>query len=413
MTQNIQFLCLRLTILLAGLFGVLPGRAQIDTLAADKERFTVSLLTCAPGAEAYELYGHTALRVVSDRGNDWTFNFGIFDFTTPGFTRRFLLGETDYTLGVMPTSYFLRMYEHAGRSVDEQVFDLTEKESERVVAHLDSLAHLVSKEGWTYRYNIFYDNCTTRAVKLVSNCIDGELTWNAPARPSTFRTIVHEYADSRSPWSSFGQDLALGREADVPIGRDEQMFAPLYAARFLDSAMVVRRDGSRRPLVAHRGIVAQGSPSMQEDPHLFTPVVAASLLLVLAAALSLRDRRRGHASVVFDGMLMLVQGLAGCIIAALFFASLHPTVGSNFFILLLNPLPLVLFALLWLKGKHTQGLRRGHVIALRAEAVMATVMLAVALLGLQDVPLAGTLLAATLLLRAVSGLMINRKSYKG
>ena len=35
-----------------------------------------------------------------------------------------------------------------------------------------------------------------------------------------------------------------------------------------------------------------------------------------------------------------VQGIAGCIIAFLFFVSSHPTVGSNWLLVLFNPLPL-------------------------------------------------------------------------
>ena len=42
----------------------------------------------------------------------------------------------------------------------------------------------------------------------------------------------------------------------------------------------------------------------------------------------------------WDLFLLLLQGLAGCLIAFLFFFSTHPTVGSNWLLWLFNPIPL-------------------------------------------------------------------------
>ena len=44
---------------------------------------------------------------------------------------------------------------------------------------------------------------------------------------------------------------------------------------------------------------------------------------------------------IWDLLLFGVQGLAGCVITFLVFFSTHPTVGSNWLILLLNPIPLI------------------------------------------------------------------------
>ena len=55
----------------------------------------VSLVTLYPGSEVYEVYGHTELRVQDSYG-DFFFNYGLFDFNSPGFVYRFVKGETDY-----------------------------------------------------------------------------------------------------------------------------------------------------------------------------------------------------------------------------------------------------------------------------------------------------------------------------
>ena len=58
----------------------------------------VSLVTLYPGSEVYEVYGHTELRVQDSYG-DFFFNYGLFDFNSPGFVYRFVKGETDYLCG--------------------------------------------------------------------------------------------------------------------------------------------------------------------------------------------------------------------------------------------------------------------------------------------------------------------------
>jgi hypothetical protein len=51
----------------------------------------VSLLTCEPGEETYEQYGHTAIRYEdSSRGMDVVFNYGMFSFNAPHFVWRFI-----------------------------------------------------------------------------------------------------------------------------------------------------------------------------------------------------------------------------------------------------------------------------------------------------------------------------------
>ncbi|MDE7025198.1 MAG: DUF4105 domain-containing protein, partial [Paramuribaculum sp.] len=45
---------------------------------------TVSLLTCAPGCNIYELEGHSALRFKSGTF-DIVANWGLFDFASPNF----------------------------------------------------------------------------------------------------------------------------------------------------------------------------------------------------------------------------------------------------------------------------------------------------------------------------------------
>ena len=208
----------------------------------DSIRF--SLLTCAPGSEIYALFGHTALRYqnFSDQ-TDLVFNYGMFSFNTPHFVFRFVKGETDYQLGITPYPYFESEYALRGSSVYEQELNLTPAEKWKLLSLLEENYRPENRE---YRYNYFYDNCTTRARDQIERSIDGTVVYPEGKEGKTFRSIVHEFT-AGSSWDELGIDLCLGAEADKPIDSRLQMFAPFYMRDFAAQAYILQPDGSRRP----------------------------------------------------------------------------------------------------------------------------------------------------------------------
>ena len=91
----------------------------VPAAAEKSDSLRISLLTAAPGGQAYELFGHTGIRV-RDRHNDIVFHYGVFDFNAPHFFYRFTKGETDYSIGLphTGTSYTV-MYCAAARSTSK------------------------------------------------------------------------------------------------------------------------------------------------------------------------------------------------------------------------------------------------------------------------------------------------------
>ena len=73
--RYILILCAAL--LWAGLGSASPAAVATDSI-------TASVITCYPGGEIYEVYGHTAIRM---RGSDFdeVFNYGVFDFYSATF----------------------------------------------------------------------------------------------------------------------------------------------------------------------------------------------------------------------------------------------------------------------------------------------------------------------------------------
>ncbi|MDE7190470.1 MAG: DUF4105 domain-containing protein, partial [Muribaculaceae bacterium] len=96
-----------------------PAGAAGDT----EVPLTASLITCWPGTEIYELYGHSALRI-RGRGIDSVWNYGVFDFREPNFVGRFVSGKTDYMVMGYPFAWFLPEYRRRGSRVVEQDLNL-------------------------------------------------------------------------------------------------------------------------------------------------------------------------------------------------------------------------------------------------------------------------------------------------
>lgn len=378
----------------------LPAQAETagDTLhAVAEDSVQVSLLTCSPGELVYELYGHTALRVRELRGgvwSDWVFNYGTFSFEQSHFMWRFMLGETDYELGVVPYSLFYNAYVREERGLYEQRLRLTQPEARRLVA---ALATNLRPENATYRYNFFYDNCVTRAIDRIEQAVDGKVVWPAAGDGGkTLRDIVHEYS-AVSPWNCFGQDLLLGAEADRPASLRHQMFAPMYAEKFLSQARVVRDGQAAAPLSDPVLTLLPPQSGAQGGAFPLTPKWAFGILLALTAALCVAEWRGGKYYWLYDALLLLAQGVAGCIISFLFFFSSHPAVGSNWLIVLFNPLPLLFFA--WLMRDASRGHRSW---GMYVQPVLLVLTLAFGLAGVQNFPPEVYLIVLTLALRVAA-----------
>ncbi len=326
-------------------------RAQaVDSVAtAGVDSVDISLLTCGPGRLAYELYGHTALRVKGspfifyDRdGNPIVFddvvaNWGLFSFHQPYFVLRFVFGKTDYRMGLEPMEFFLEEYEDEGRMVYEQVLNLTAQEKADIIA---ALKENDKPENRYYRYNYFYDNCTTRADQMVVSHLNVTRadTLESKAYPVTYREAVHVYNGHRR-WARLGNDLLLGWKADRPISLAKQLFLPMDLRDYY-SAATITRDGATRPLVASAAMLleARETPSAERMP---SPSVVALSLLLLTLLLTGVEIRSKRCYMLYDAILLLAVGLGGLVLTAMLFSE-HPTVQQNLQILLFNPLALIL-----------------------------------------------------------------------
>lgn len=301
----------------------------------------VSLLTCSPHEEIYSLYGHSALRWHDlhqegpRAGEDLAFNWGIFNFDKPYFVARFVFGLTDYELGVIPYQAFCSYYEQWGSSVTEQVLNLTNEEKQKLK---EALANNLLPENRIYRYNFFYDNCSTRPRDIVEKCINGKVEYaqRNDYTPS-YREMVG-YCTRNHPWATFGNDILLGIKADWDTDLRQQEFLPGNLLYDFDRAQIYS-DGTYRQLVSERRMAVNPGVQIIEEDFPLTPMQCALILLAITIGISIFDWKRKKRSAWYDTILLLMQGLAGCVLFAMLFSQ-HPTTSTNLQILLINPVAL-------------------------------------------------------------------------
>ena len=366
---------------------------------SEGDNFDVSLITCEPGTEAYSLYGHTAVRVLShDKEKDVVFNYGVFSFEDNNFTWNFIMGKPEYTCMAMPTSFFLEEYEATGRAVREQWLNLDGDEKLRLIVRMQDDA---TRRGWTYRYNIFRDNCTSRVIRMLADATDGGLVLPEDTVRTTFREIVDSYAGRHNPWPSFGIDLLLGAEVDTTVSSLDEIAFPEYAERLLDGAAFKGGDGTLRVAVREKDVLFKAGEKQDAVSvgiwNVITPM-SVSVLILLLSIFCCWTRWRGKVlpARIFDDVMMFVLGVAGLVVGMIFFFSEHPSVDSNRLITLLNPLPLF-----WLPVKlwrDRKGLGDAYVPWVQWLMLIAFYVCA----PTQQVPLAVYVVALALLARTLT-----------
>ena len=309
---------------------------------AATDSIAISLLTCSPGNEVWSLYGHTAIRFqIPSQGVDLAINYGMFNFSQKNFVLRFVFGLTDYEMGIVSFGLFLSEYAHQGRGVTEQHLNLSEKEKKAIAA---ALSRNYEPENRVYRYNYFYDNCTTRARDILLDNLDGKVVYAANKNTSpSYRQMIHQWNDAHR-WARMGNDLLLGIKADAPTNRAQQQFLPDTLRSDFSHAIVVTAQGERHPLVDTTFAVLQpysDESSTNTDvwdalsPRIVFGIFAVALLIV-----ALFEAKHKKTLWAIDAILLTADGLAGLVLLAMVFSQ-HPTVNANLQILLLNPLSIL------------------------------------------------------------------------
>jgi len=197
----------------------------------------ISILTCDSGDELYSTFGHSAIRVKHEATNyDVVYGWGTFDQSQSGFYLKFMRGKLLYYMSVSSYDRFLAEYNYFKRGVEEQVLNLDSLETYQMI---DILENNIKEENRYYKYDFFFDNCSTRIRDILESHF--KVDFKKVDGDKTYRNLLDEKLTSLV-WSDFGIDVVIGAVADRRSDYRNQMFLPEYLMdRFAEATFGKKR----------------------------------------------------------------------------------------------------------------------------------------------------------------------------
>ena len=299
----------------------------------DLEKVEISIITCDPGSEVYSLFGHGALRINHiESDEDIVVNWGIFEYYEDQFKfgYDFAKGRLNYYMGIQNTMNFLREYSYYNRGVREQILNLTTSEKKEIIEFV-SLNNL--PENRNYKYEFFYDNCSTRIRDLLSSIFRSNISWgNHPSENKfTFREIIHQNL-APQPWLMLGIDLVLGQRIDQLVNNKNLMFLPAYLEAILDSTKITTVAQSKT-LIARKNVLI---PTAENNRPAITSITIYGWI-VLMITLLLLFLKNDRIFNVWSCVLLTLLSLLGVVLYFMWFGTDHQATKNNSNILWANP----------------------------------------------------------------------------
>lgn len=316
------------------------------------EKAEISMLTCSKGDDLYNTFGHTAIHIKDLENNiDIVFNYGMFSFGGSSFKDqlkfgvKFVRGKLEYWLGVEDYQNFLSSYTSQQRWVYEQVLNLDQSEKQHL---FNALVINYEPENRAYRYDFFFDNCSSRVRDIIVDAIGP--VFGVPGSPiheptnQSFIDLIDPYIKEK-PWLDIGMDMMLGLPSSRKASKYEFMFLPYHLKEQVSLA-----DG----LVLSEGYVIEFPfrDVEKSEFHLFTPFKLFSILFILIALLTYFNYKAGKHWFWLDRILIFFSGLLGSLFLFMWLGTDHLPAHANLNMFWAFPLNLVAF--LFVKSKKWQ-----------------------------------------------------------
>ena len=192
---------------------------------------------------------------------------------------------------------------------------------------LHAIEENAQPENRTYRYNFFFDNCTTRAREMViTNIGYCNTNFKDTDAQSTYREEIHKL-NGNHRWARFGNDLLLGYLSDRDLTQREWEFLPDNLSKdfategrkdFINDTAgnaevnhLIRKDGYLMLVDSTCYLI----PPTQKvaEAEAITPTQVFITLAVIIIALSVFEWKRKKNFWVLDAFLLILTGLPGLI----------------------------------------------------------------------------------------------------
>ncbi len=223
-------------------------------------------------------------------------------------------------------------------------------------------------ENRLYRYDFFFDNCSTRPRDALEAVLGPGLGANLEDPDRSFRQLLDPNLVGH-PGVNLSMDIGLGLPADREASARDALFLPEYLMRWLGSA-TTGASGAERPLVSRTDTLSWGPGAGEREPALPWPVILGWIVGAGLVLVTIRDRIAGRKAVRrwVDGSVFTVAGIAGVVLWFLAFVSLHVVTKGNFNLMWAIPTHVVA-AVIVLAGRNP-GWLRPYMLATLALAVV-------------------------------------------
>ena len=317
------------------IFLTLSPKANTKFLPKDLDSTVVSLITCDPGDEIYSHFGHSALRIRNvNKEVDLIVNWGLFSFSESQFQfgYDFAKGRLKYMMGFQRMDDFIYEYKISRRCVREQILNLNNKLKKKL---LEKINENYRPENREYKYEFFYDNCSSRIRDIISNTLDNQLklATSLDANKYSFRDIIHQYLKN-DPWLELGIDLVLGKRIDVIVDNKNLMFLPKYLEEILDKSLIKENTKIEDLVLKKNDIVPIESDQKQSSKIMIYSWI---ILIITLLFLILKNSRIFN---IWSSLNLSLIGILGILLMFMWFGTDHQATKNNFNLLWASPLHL-------------------------------------------------------------------------
>ena len=317
------------------IFLTLSPKANTKFLPKDLDSTVVSLITCDPGDEIYSHFGHSALRIRNvNKAVDLIVNWGLFSFSESQFQfgYDFAKGRLKYKMGFQRMGDFIYEYKISRRGVREQVLNLNNKLKKKL---LEKINENYRPENREYKYEFFYDNCSSRIRDIISNTLDNQLklATSLDANKYSFRDIIHQYLKN-DPWLELGIDLVLGKRIDILVDNKNLMFLPKYLEEILDKSLIKESTKIEDLVIKKNDIIPVENDQKQSSK---ITIYSWIILIITLLFLILKNSRIFN---IWSSLNLSLIGILGILLMFMWFGTDHQATKNNFNLLWASPLHL-------------------------------------------------------------------------
>ncbi len=306
------------------------GASTFYDLEALSPESTVSLVTAGPGTAAYTIFGHTFIRIQDPLyGIDLMANYGVYNPAQKNFYLKFLDGSAEYSGELQDSRATIAAYSYYGVDLVQQDLVMTEIQKNNL---LRLIQESLLPENKYYRYDFFFDNCSTRVRDLLDEATDGAIVFaGAEGQDRTIR----EWIDTKSlpgyPYYDYVYDLFLGNEVDQVASYTDEMFLPDMLLQGVANG-VATIDGVTQPLVERtfslndieRKLV---DASFWQSPTFWWWILFGAVLIGVVS--SIVNRKGRKILLGFFTLYLTLLGILGMVFLFAQFFSLHTVTHNN------------------------------------------------------------------------------------